>query len=85
MPGSEDDTAAQVFAIGAVLNSLIHALQRTGALSGQDVDKILDDSLTGLERAEAAIDDESTKRTINAARREAIHLFPSYPLSGSRR
>lgn len=77
MPAREDNIAAQIFAIGGVLNSLIHTLGRTGVLSGPDIDRILDDTLTGLERAEAAIGDEATKQVINAARKEALYLFPS--------
>lgn len=82
MPGREDNTAAQVLAIGGILNSLVHTLRRTGTLSDQDIDKILDDTLTGLEQAEAAIDDEATRQVINAARREATYLFPSRSLKG---
>ena len=79
MPGREDNVAAQVFAFGGILSSLIHTLRRTGTLTDEDVDKILDDTLVGLERAEAAIDDEPTKQEINAARKEATYLFPCRP------
>jgi hypothetical protein len=77
MSGRQDNVAAQVFTIGALFNSLIHADRRNGVLSEEEIDNIFDEALTGLEQAEGSIADQETKQVLSAARREVAHLFPA--------